>query len=127
MTDIPAMTAWTTPGIDFLVRNLVWPAAIYYIALSIAARVLDLSSPPTWLLILSATLLVPIRLIAYEVYVYRKHLKEARARGARLSPVIDSRSVGNWKLLLRVEKALTVGYPGASFVEFFWHITSLSD
>ncbi|KAF6743003.1 cytochrome P450 monooxygenase pc-1 [Ephemerocybe angulata] len=108
---------WTTPGIDFLIRHVFIPASLNYAALYLGTYVLSLHAPQ-WLIFSGAVVLIPARLIASVVYTYRKHIGEAEARGARLPPVIDTQSFGNWKLMLRLEEAMTAGYPGDDFWDF---------
>lgn len=102
---------YTTPGIDFLARNLLFPTSVPYAALTVVARHFEVSVP-RWLLITASILLIPTRLALSTLYTYRKHQKQAEALGARLPPVIDSKSFGNWKTMVQLEESMTVGYPG---------------
>lgn len=105
--------AWITPGIDFLVENLVVPASVHYGLLAAALHFLKLPRVPRWALVVLSISLVPGRLIAGTVYTYQKHKRRARALGARLPPVVEGDSFGNRALIPRMRDAWQLGYPGA--------------
>ena len=104
---------WTTPGIDFLVGNLIVPTSINYGFLAVALPFLNLPrTVPRWALLSVSLLLVPGRLVAGAVYTYHKHKRQARIRGARLPPALDSGSIGNRALIPVMRNTWKFGYPG---------------
>ncbi|KAJ3514499.1 hypothetical protein NMY22_g14710 [Coprinellus aureogranulatus] len=107
---------WITPGFDFLVENLVLPASLNYGFLSVVLHFLRLPRVPRWALVSLSLALVPGRMVAGAVYTYQKHKRQARARGARLPPVVvGDGSIGNRDLLPRMRDAWKLGYPGDEF------------
>jgi len=107
------MAPLTTPGLDFLGRNLVLPATVNFAVLSVTSHQLHWTLP-RWVLVLVAVTAIPVKHIVVEVYKYNKHKRIAKSLGARMPPVVDSKSFGNAALLKRLTHVWKTGYPGAS-------------
>lgn len=103
--------AITTPGIDFLIRNL-----LLYILLP-ATCIQVLLAPPLAFLttaFLQAFVGLPLFLTAKIQYKEWVDAKEAERRGARLVPRAKGRWLGNYDLLTSLMEQWKNGYPGSS-------------
>lgn len=106
--------AVVTPGVDFIVRNLVTlsiPPTLLAVALRALTAAYDLPLP-TWLVIsgsiLSVPLIIAVRIISKSLYEKRR----AAALGARLAPQIQGKSIGNFDILGVMRDLWDTGYPG---------------
>ncbi|KAJ2921173.1 hypothetical protein H1R20_g15922, partial [Candolleomyces eurysporus] len=103
--------AFTTPGIDFIAQKALFPALLNYGVLYLSLYLSRLSIPQ-WGLILAAVLPIPGCTFVGMAYRKWRHQQQAEKLGARLAPVIDSRSIGNYKFLIKLNEAWKRGYPG---------------
>ncbi|RXW17453.1 hypothetical protein EST38_g8392 [Candolleomyces aberdarensis] len=86
--------AFTTPGIDFIAQKAIFPALLNYGVLYISLYLSRLSVPQ-WALVLAAVLPIPGCTFVGMAYRKWRHQQQAEKLGARLAPVIDSRSIGD--------------------------------
>ncbi|OAX37328.1 cytochrome P450, partial [Rhizopogon vinicolor AM-OR11-026] len=105
-----------TPGIDFLGRTVLCAGSLYLVTISFARFTSALSFPP-WILLLGASISLPIAFALRVLYVDLIHCRQATRMGARLAPLVKGKQFGNIDFMLNMVEQVKNGYPGDGWIE----------
>ncbi|KAJ7625746.1 cytochrome P450 [Roridomyces roridus] len=108
-----------SPGVAFLVRSLPLFAVPVFVGLGLAPfchRLLGVS-PPQWMLVFLSITCLPL----YAAFKYHLRITQderaAAARGARLIPLVQGKSIGSMDLLRKMQHSSKFGYPADNMSE----------